>query len=451
MNLPIYDKLKRYADANRIPFAMPGHKNGRGLEQLAVTAELDVTELDLTPDLIHHDESVREAEKLLTELYGTRQSRILTTGSTAAIHAMLLSVMKPHDTLITNRTAHMSVINACAMYGWRVVLMPQEIDREFMTARPISPETVARAVKMYPDASAVIITSPSYYGTCADIAAIAKIVHTSGMPLLVDEAHGAAFIASARLPEPAHKLGADITCESAHKTLNALNGAAYLHIMNDKAERIDEAIAAVCSSSPSYPIAASADFARAALAEPDNGWDKYIDRCEELKSRLTANTPARFMQNDDPTRLVLTLASAGIGGKQLAAELAAWGIDVEMSDDLSVVMIATPSNTPEDFSRLESAICDIYKKLGTSVPFTIQESDLFNTNEIVLCEPHKAFYSRDVKVNADEAAGRISRRTVMAYPPGVPIAAMGERITPEGAAVLGKYTDDGMIEVCEEL
>ncbi len=442
MNLPLYNKLNEYIRENRISFAMPGHKNGRGIPFFADACRYDVTELDGTLDLIHKSGDIVKAENLLSEFYGTHASRILTGGSTSGIFAMLLWALKPGDTLLANRTVHASVINAAAMYGFRVVLMPQKADPEFMIPSPVTAEAVAQGLGLYPEAKAVLVTSPSYYGECADIEAIAALTKAHGIPLLSDSAHGAAYAGCGLLPQPAHLLGAAMSCESAHKTLNAMNGAAYLHIMHSDISRVDEIISMVLSSSPSYPVAISADYARACLAEPDNGWDECVTMCLEFKKRVSRKTRVKILDNDDPTRMVLNFTEYGVSGHEAYRLLAAAGIDAEMSDRCNTVLIVTPSNTKADMEALEAAVYDI---CSGSCDKRCAPENATNADFFSVCEPQKAFYSKSELVPAGNAAGRISRRTVMAYPPGVPVIAMGERISKNSISVTGD-----MIEVCKE-
>lgn len=420
METPIYTRLSDYHKKNRISFAMPGHKNLRGLSP--DLQKCDVTELTATADLHHEDKSVQRANELLSRLYGSRYSYIMTGGSTAGVQAMISSVLKPGDTLLASADCHMSVINTCALCGFRLRLIPVSLDREYGIPAGIEDFEIDKDIK------AVLVTSPDYYGRVKDIASIAEKCHMSGIPLLVDEAHGAHFIADTSFPETAVRLGADAVCQSAHKTLNALTGAAYLHICSDRMSRtrVKRALASFQSSSPSYPIAASADAARAVLAEAD--YKGIIKECMEFKAALCKATGIRFPENDDPTRLVLSFAGYSTTGFEVSERLSSYyGIDVEMSDLYNVVLIVTPWNTHGDFMELFRALRDITGAM------TVRDS-IYPDIPPVFSETvdlSEGWYAETELVDIDSACGRKAASVVSSYPPGTGIIITGAAITKE--------------------
>lgn len=447
MSAPLYERLINYHNQNRISFAMPGHKNGRGIKSELIN--YDVTELEATENLHHPREFVTEAKRLLSKLYGSEESYILTCGSTAGIQAMIASCVKRGGTLLAAADCHMSVINACAILGIKLKFIPREIDGDFLIAKRLF------GIEEYMDgADAVIITSPTYYGLCSDIGEIAKSCHKRGIPLLVDEAHGAHFAADSRFPDNAVSLGADLAVNSAHKTLNALTGAAYLHFKSDivNKDRLEKALTMFQTSSPSYVIAASADLAREETER--GGWSEAIDRCEKFKNRIKDNTEIKFLENDDITRLVLNLSAYDTTGFEINSRLSQeFGIDIEMADLINLVLIATPSNTDEDFDRLYDAVLKIVTGLNKmSEPLKINMPPVFLET---VC-PSDAFFEETEEVVLADGAGKISAVTVTPYPPGIPVLYMGAVITREqveyieyiisaGAEVNG--IKDGRIEV----
>lgn len=425
MNVPIYEQLLRHHRDGRISFAMPGHKNGRGLQ--TEFNSLDVTELDTTLNLRSWDDPVAgEAMKLLAELYGSDESYILTCGSTAGIQAMLSSALRPGDTLLISGDCHMSVINTCALCGYKVAFIDSEIDEETLISR--DKDDIAKVIARTHTADAVLVTSPNYYGFCRDIEKIAQACHERDIPLLVDEAHGAHFIASDALPKSAISCGADAAVNSAHKTLNALTGAAYLHVKSNLIDkpRLKQALGMFQTSSPSYPIAASADIARAELEDSD-AWDRVIGMCEEFRKIIADNTLIRVIKNDDPTRIVLNFFSFEATGYEVGRQLSEnYKIDVEMSDVLNVVLIATPSNTREDFDRLLDALYKIHDNLGVRRESISMLPPPEHPKHI---NPQRAFYSNTQLIPLEKSLGRVSAATVTAYPPGIPILYMGEEIS----------------------
>lgn len=421
METPIYTRLSEYHKKNRIPFAMPGHKNLRGL---APDLQLcDVTELNATVDLHREDEYVRRADTLLKECYNTYASFIMTGGSTAGIQAMLASVCKPGDTVLASADCHMSVINVCAVCGFKLRLIPMKFNDEFAIPYDI------RDFDITDDVKAVIVVSPNYYGMVKDIEMIAEKCRKAGVVLLVDEAHGAHFIADESFPKSAVALGADMVCHSAHKTLNALTGAAYLHVLTDKINisRVKKALSSFQTSSPPYPIAASADAARASLRETD--YKNIINECEEFKKAITRFTSVKVLDSDDKTRIVLCFGEYETTGFDIDNELSErYGIDVEMADYLNVVLIATPWNTHQDFMALFRALRDICGRLPVRTSELSVKIPPVNKGII---EPSKAWYADTETIELSAAAGRTAAQTVTAYPPGIAVVYAGAVINDE--------------------
>lgn len=426
MNTPIYDKLKKYHSSDRVPFAMPGHKNGRGLE--ADLIDLDVTELSGTLDLRNADnETVRESQKLLSQQYMSDESYILTCGATAGIQAMLASVLKPGETVLVSSDCHMSVINTCALCGYMIRFIPASIDPESLI--PFDDEDIEDVLRKYHDVSAVLVTSPNYYGMYKNIRHFSKVCHRYGVPLLVDEAHGAHFIASDRFPRTAVQCGADAVVNSAHKTLNALTGAAFLHVKGNliNKRRLRAALEMFQTSSPSYPIAASADIARAYL-ENSSAWDRLIDYCENFRKKLSELLMLRVIENDDPTRIVINFSIFETTGFKIYDILSdKFGIDAEMADSVNVVLIASPANTRTDFDRLYEALSSISADLAVrKEPLKV----LPPSAKERCVDPQSAFYS-DVKyLSMTDGIGHVCAQTITAYPPGIPVLCAGELITP---------------------
>lgn len=415
METPIYTRLIEYHKKNRISFAMPGHKNLRGLAP--DLQKCDVTELPATVDLHHEDGSVMRACELLSELYGTRRSFILTGGSTTGIQAMLSSVLRPGDTLCAAADCHMSVINTCALCGYKLILLPVKTDPEYMIPTGLE-------IDALPDeADVLLITSPNYYGITRDINKLSKMCRAAGIPLLVDEAHGAHFIASDRLPDSAVELGADIVCQSAHKTLNALTGAAYLHVCgkNIDAQRVHRSICAFESSSPSYPIAASADAARATLAK--TCYDEIIDECNEFCKAVCYATKVRSVNTDDPTRIVLCFSEYETSGYEILKKLSDYyGIDAEMADMFNIVLIATPWNKHSDFMNLFRAIRDITEGLRPRIEKRAQYGTF---SEIIKADPQKGWFADSELIPLEETEGRTAAAPVSVYPPGTAVIVTG--------------------------
>ena len=436
METHIYNRLCAYKRENRISFAMPGHKGKEALQKLF---ELDVTELSNTIDLMHPDEAVTKSQKLLSKLYRSDESFILTCGSTIAIHAMLCAALKSGDTLLAASDCHMSVVNMCAIMGINIRLIPKEYDCTI----PTKTKAISHYLQKYPDIKACLVTSPNYFGVCSDIAELAKECHSHNIPLLVDEAHGAHFVASDKLPKTAIELGADISCQSAHKTLDALTGAAYLHIKSNlvSAERLHTALTMLHSSSPSYPIAASAELAFCKL--DSSKWDKWCKICEETKSRIQKNTDIHFLNNDDCTRIVALFDKYESAGFEVAKILSdKYKIDVEMSTPTSVVLITTPSNTKNELEIFAAAVEEIVMQFNKSnSPVTT----ILPPYSDELIYPQKAFFASKISIPLQNSISHICADTVTVYPPGIPVLYPGSVITKEIVEYLTLAMDNNIL------
>lgn len=456
----LHQHLCDYAELERISFAMPGHKGGRGLlsDFKSNIAKIDVTELPDTENLHAPRHILSAASKELSALYHSKKSFFLTGGSTEGIHIMLHAAASGGK-LLVNRTCHRSVVNCCVLSGIVPIFINQTPDENLLTSCRTEPLAVERALSENPDASAVMITSPSFYGTLSDIKAIAKICHAHRVPLLVDEAHGAHFAASG-LPDGAMELGADMSVQSAHKTLNALNQAAFLHLSGSLID--EERVGALCTmvgtSSPSYPIIASAQLALADLA--GDSWRQLCDYISNKKREIKASTHLIMPDGAiDPSRIVLGFRDYNITGFEVERILRQkYNIDIEMADYKNIVCIATPSNTRCEIDALFAAIGEICASLSTC-PF--KGFTLPPLPDYAL-SPRDAFFARGEVVPLDNAAGRVSKTAITAYPPGIALVSYGERIDNNiikyikelmnmGAAIEGLTSEVGVCVMTEKL
>lgn len=447
MNSPLFKKLSEFKKQKRRSFSMPGHKGHINKQFI----NLDVTELNETADLHSDCEVVKSANNKIAKVYNTKQSFIMTSGSTTAIYAMLLSVLKPGDTILLNEDSHISVINACTVIGIKIRILEKEFNDDFLI--PGKVEDISKYLLKYSDISAVLITSPNYYGVVSDTKNIYTACKKHGIPLLIDAAHGAHFFVSDKLPQCATRY-ADLVCHSAHKTLNALTGASYLHVCSDRvsADRVRECINMLETSSPSYPIAVSAE---SAVDINNKDWENIIELSNDFKKKIS-KLGLLCLDNDDTTRIVINFYGFNITGFKVLDELSKkYSIDAEMADMLNIVLIVTPKNTVHDFKKLYLALLDIIK--NTEKAFIKPSFKPFKRDGII--DPKKAFFADKESVYLNESIGRISAKTVISYPPGTPIIITGEKITNEhidmllnlissGAKVMG--VKDNKIDVIME-
>ena len=423
MNTPIRDFVLRYAGDGTSRLHMPGHK-GRGPLGIAV---LDLTEIAGADALYEANGIIAESEANAAALFETQRTLYSTEGSSQCIRAMLhLALMNARPSgarpvALAGRNAHRAFLTAAALCDFDVEWLWPESDAGSVCACPITAEGLSRALHDMADAPfCVYVTSPDYLGGQLDIAALADVCHARGIPLLVDNAHGAYL---KFLPERAHpmELGADMCCDSAHKTLPVLTGGAYLHISREADPRYaagaKQSLALFGSTSPSYLILQSLDCANAALASD------YAPRLAECRARvdaLKAQLSGRGFALLPSDPLKLTLCGDGFA---IANRLREGGVECEFADAGHAVLMFTPDNAMEDFERVARAL-----DAGTSCA---APTDCAFPPPPRVLTIRQAMFSPSETVSVETAEGRICAAPTAACPPAVAIAVSGERITPE--------------------
>lgn len=424
METPICDFVRDYCQSDMLRMHMPGHK-GKGPLGMEL---LDLTEIDGADELYHAHGIIRQSEENAAALFGTAKTLYSAEGSSLCIRAMLyLALLHAkangrRPVICAARNAHKVFVTAAALLDLDVVWLCPE-NRENVIACALDAEALGRTLDAERPA-AVYVTSPDYLGHIADIRALADVCHQHDTLLLVDNAHGAYL---RFLPESRHPmdLGADICCDSAHKTLPVLTGGAYLHLSHRAPKALcgwaESAMALFASTSPSYLILQSLDAANRYLAE---GYPARLlettGRVAALKSRLTAHGYA--LVGEEPTKLTLAPKSFGYTGEALAAELQRDGIFCEFADPDFLVMMCTPETSPEDFNRLERALLKVMRKAPIAdCPPTPPTPERVLSPREALLSPHEA-------LPLDACRGRVLASANVSCPPAVPIAVCGERI-----------------------
>jgi arginine decarboxylase len=473
-NTPVYNALKSYTDSGAVPFHMPGHKLGCGIpdEFLSEIVKLDLTEIPGTDDL-HKPESVlKEAHELAAAAFGARRSYFVVNGSTGGLHAAIAAVCKPGQRLITGRDSHSSVINGMLIAGVYPYYIMPEFSESFGISAGISPDSVERALDAVPDAAGVLITRPNYYGVCSDVEKIARIVHSHGKVLIVDEAHGSHLAFSKRLPISSLEAGADICVQSAHKTLPAFTQGAYLHVGTDRVdtERLEYFLDIYQTTSPSFILMAFLDIARAVMQRyGDELLDRLIDSIAANACRFTDREIMLLDKTDiavfdhDITRVAANVSQLGITGYEAEKVLRMrYNIQAEMSDLSNIIFICTVSDSPERIDLLFSALDCLNRDLAgnggiknrcstgsagrrnTSVhgqkiaELMSKQAELMNDPD-----PRHIMNSDTERVKLENAAGRISKCTISVYPPGTALVCPGETISGEMVTYLKEVIGAG--------
>ena len=420
---PIYDMLRAAAD--RGSFHMPGHK-GRNPFGTADLYALDTTELPLTDDLYAPERGIAQAQRLYAEAAGAAETLFLTNGSTSGIHVMTQLYCREGDTILLPRNAHMSAVNGCVMGGVKVRWLPVS-----MTANGLcylQENDVIAALDAHPEARAVFLARPDYYGCCLPLERIVAAAHARNIRVVVDEAHGAHFPWMAGV-KSAGACGADAWVQSVHKTLSGLTGAAALHLRSAADHpRALRLLRREQTSSPSFVSLMSIDDARAFMAAEGRERLAAVAGAVEEARRLLPSLgyrDAHALWRDtgldfDPTRLVI---DAPQGGPALAEALRRRGVDVEMHDLRRVVFIITAMDGPEDVGRLLSVLREIPPEEAA-----IPALPMLTAIPRRAMEVRQAAMADCENVPLAACAGRIAAASAGLYPPGVPLVCPGEII-----------------------
>lgn len=435
MNTPIADFVRRYAASGVSRMHMPGHK-GRAF--LGCEA-WDITEIAGADSLYEADGVIAQSETNASALFGSRRTFYATEGSSQCIRAMLRLLTARASAggrplVLAARNAHKAFVYAAALLDLDVRWLAGEGGASVCSC-PVTPNGLRAALDALPARpAAVYVTSPDYLGGLQDVAALADVCHARGVPLAVDNAHGAylRFLSPSLHPLD---LGADICCDSAHKTLPVLTGGAYLHIAQHAPRGLEDgarhALALFGSTSPSYLTLASLDLCNAYLADgyPERLAHTVV-RMGDLKDSLCVR--GWRVSESDPLRLTLDAAASGADGTALACRLREGGVECEFADADDLVLMATPENGEEDFARVLRALGENRAQPRERAPLPRALPERVMTIREAMLAPRE-----EIPVAA--AVGRVCGAPTVSCPPAVPVAACGERFTPETLALLARY------------
>ncbi|MBR3569685.1 MAG: amino acid decarboxylase [Oscillibacter sp.] len=433
METPIADFVRRYAESGAARFHMPGHKGAAFLG----CEPFDITEISGAGELYEDDAEsiIAQSERNAAALFGASKTCYVTEGSSQCVRAMVYLALSARPdgvppVIVAARNAHRALLYAAALCGAEIVWLYPET-RESLCRCAVTPEGSRRTLEALPaPPAAVWLTSPDYLGGLADIAALAEVCRAFGAPLLVDNAHGAYL----RFLEPSQHpldLGADMCCDSAHKTFPVLTGGAYLHIRRGGYfERVrggaKAALALFGSTSPSWLTLASLDLCNRCLS------DGYKRRLSDTIARLDALREALrgagwAVEEGDPLRLTLRGDAAKMKGR-----LREGGVEWEYADRDFLVLMAAPENAPGDFGRVSAA-------LGANDAPEIPPPALPLARAETVLSPREAIFAPRERVSVEQAIGRICAAPLVSCPPAIPIAASGERIPPDALPLFRYY------------
>ncbi len=408
---------------------------------------------------------IAAAQALAAELFGAKQTWFLVNGATTGLIAAILATCGEGDKIILPRNIHSSAIAGIVHAGAVPIFINPEYNSALDIAHSITPKSVKFALEQHPDAKAVMLVYPTYYGACGDLAAIRSIVHSYDIPLLVDEAHGAHLGFHPELPPAALTLGADLTVQSTHKLLGSLTQSAMLHVNSHRIDRtkVSRSLRLLQTTSPSYLLLASLDAARQQMAlQGQELMSKTIELAQIARTKIAQidrlsvvelDTPTPGYKYLDPTRLTVTVTDLNLTGFAADQILTAkFGVVAELPSLRHLTFIISLGNTRSDIDRLVRAFTELAINHAES---TYLELPSIDPPHKILCEmaitPRQADQAGQMNVSIAAAVGKISAESICPYPPGIPVLIPGETITIEALDYLRSIVDlGGEIVGCED-
>lgn len=446
----LYDKLIEYNKSDYYGFHMPGHKRNEKMFGTRLPYGIDITEINGFDDLHHAETLIKDQEERAAHLYKAEETHFLVNGSTVGILSAILGVTNRGDKILVARNCHKSVYNAMELNGLRPIYIYPEYEKDLQINGEVSGEKIEILLNENPDIKAVMIVSPTYDGVLSDVEKIAQIVHKRGIPLIVDEAHGAHFGFHPYFPENSNVKGADIVIHSVHKTLPSLTQTALIHINGEivDREKVRKYLHMLQSSSPSYILMASIDRCMELLeSEGDTLFELYAQRIDVLRTELQGLKHLEILQTEqfDRSKFLISVKKTGITSKKLADILLhTYHLQMEMTGGTYVLAMTALGDTKEGFERLKRALFEIDQSLSDEkqedhLPVELPKLPLVCTNE----EIERKKCGNEELILWKASIGRISTEYAYVYPPGIPLIVPGEQITQEAIQVLALYAELG--------
>ncbi len=441
---PIYEALDRFRKMRVVPFDVPGHKRGRGNPELAELlgekcVSIDVNSMKPLDNLCHPVSVIREAEELAAQAFRAAHAFLMVGGTTSAVQSMVLSTVKRGDKIILPRNVHRSVMGALVLCGAIPVYVNPDCDERLGIPLGMKVADVERAIKENPDAKAVIVNNPTYYGICSNLREIVRIAHSHDMLCLVDEAHGTHFYFGENMPVCAMDAGADMAAVSMHKSGGSLTQSSFLLIGPNMNEgHVRQIINLTQTTSGSYLLLSSLDISRRNLAlrgkEAFKGVMELAEYAREeineiggyyaySKELINGDSVYDF----DVTKLSVNTLDVGLAGIEVYDILRdEYDIQIEFGDLGNILAYISVGDRKRDVERLVSAMAEIKRRFSKGKMNMMSQEYIPPT---VVVSPHEAFYAPKESLPIEDTCGRVCSEFVMCYPPGIPILSPGEMIT----------------------
>ena len=441
---PIYEALEQFRRMRVVPFDVPGHKRGRGNPELTELlgercVTMDVNSMKPLDNLCHPVSVIRDAEELAAEAFHAAHAFLMVGGTTSAVQSMVLSVAKRGEKLILPRNVHRSVMGAMVLCGAVPVYVNPECDERLGIPLGMSVSAVEKAIRENPDAKAVLVNNPTYYGICSDLRSIVKLAHAHGMYCLADEAHGTHFYFGENMPVSAMAAGADMAAVSMHKSGGSLTQSSLLLAGPAMQEgHVRQIINLTQTTSASYLLLSSLDISRRNLALRGREDFRRVMRLAEYArseingiggyyaySRELCNGDSVF--DFDVTKLSVNTLDIGLAGIEVYDLLRdEYNIQIEFGDLGNILAYLSVGDRQQDVERLVSALSEVRRRFSRSKAGLMAQEYI---DPQVVVSPQDAFYAANESLPLRETEGRVCSEFVMCYPPGIPILAPGERIT----------------------
>jgi lysine decarboxylase len=449
--LPIVDTLARLSQNADCPFYAPGHKRGKGIpeplrnllgERLFAADLPELPELD---NLFCPSGAIAEAQALAAETFGAEETFFLVNGSTSGIIAAVLATCNPDDRLLLPRNLHQSAIAGLIHSGAIPAFIQPDYNAEWDLTLGVSAGQLEAALNQYPDVKAILLVCPTYQGVGGDLEGCIQLARDRGLPVIVDEAHGAHFAFHPALPPPALSLGADLVVQSTHKTLGAMSQASMLHVRGTRVDRdrLRQALQSIQSTSPSYLLLASLDGARHQMASRGQElMDRTLALARDAREYLSQLAGLEILEVGrlgvkclDATRLTVRTAGLGLTGFEVDERLRRqWQVTAELPLPQHLTFMITLGNDCADIDRLVGAFTALSQERS---PTALAIPPAFVPAPTPLrLSPRQAFFASKQAVPGEQAIGEISAELLCPYPPGIPVLIPGEEITAEAIAYL---------------
>ena len=446
VDAPIYEAPRQFRRMRVVPFDVPGHKRGRGNMELTEflgedCMNVDVNSMKPLDNLCHPVSVIRDAEDLAAQAFGAANAFFMVGGTTSAVQSMIMYACKEGDKIIMPRNVHRSAINAMILTGAVPVYVDPDVNHQLGIALGMSVSQVEKAIEENPDAKAVLVNNPTYYGVCSDLRRITELAHSHGMLVLADEAHGTHFYFGDGFPVPAMAAGADISSASMHKSGGSLTQSSFLLMGKDiNADYMRQIVNLTQTTSASYLLLSSLDISRKRLALSGREiFAKTVEMAQYAREEINSiggyyAFSSELINGDsiydfDVSKLSVHTLPIGLAGIEVYDLLRdEYDIQIEFGDIGNILAYVSVGDRTRDIERLISAMSEIKRRFGKSGTGMLTQEYI---NPVVAEPPRKAFYAKKRSLTLDEAAGNVCTEFVMCYPPGIPILAPGELITPE--------------------